>query len=210
MTAVNPPQSQAARGADRVALALLRIEASREALRHTLIPPPAPARAAGGAPHNWITALRLWLKGTPLAPLAKPAWAAVRHWWRQQPWHASGEAAARLVGDEVVPLLRRRPLVAVGAAAVAGAALVAARPWRWLWPHARGSGSSRGGALPWLWLQLSQPPVQMALAAALAAWGSHKAASSTCAASDADDAPAPTPGPTSTPRVDPGVPPALT
>lgn len=182
MTPTGGAHQPDATSADRIARALLRIEQSRTALRETLIPTRSSAHAGGSTPQRWLALLRHWLGSTPLAPLAKPAWAAARGWWRRQPWHTAVEAVGHIVSREFIPLVRRHPVAAVGTAAAAGAVLFAARRCH----NRRGLRTGRrstGATLPWLWRQLSQPSVQMALATALAAWGSHQAAAGAAPAS---------------------------
>jgi hypothetical protein len=175
-------------GSTRLEQALTRIDRSRARLRTALLPThepegrqPGSAAAGGRTLRRWRAALRRWLAGTPLAPLAhvaRPAWAAAGAWWQQHPWRATGIAAGRAVSEELAPVVRRHPVLSVSLAAAAGAAVVAARPWRWepLASHAQqASRRAIDSTLSWSWQQLSQPSVRVALATALAAWSGQKA-----------------------------------
>ena len=153
----------------RIAQALLRLQASRVKLRAAMLPAPQPEASSGGfgLPRRWRAMWRAWTRGGPLAAVAGTAMGSLRGWWRGQPWHSTTEWAGRAVLAEVAPLVRRHPLLAVMLGAGAGAALVAARPWRWtaLSRQVRPLG---GTLMRWTVAQLSQVPVQMALAAMLA------------------------------------------
>lgn|GEM_PF-4584610 len=154
-------------------LALLRIEASRARLRNAMMPPPDAAASDAGPgfalPKRWRAMWRAFTRSGPLASLASTAAGALGSWWRGQPWHSTTEWAGRAVLGEVQPLVRRHPLLAVALSAILGAALVSARPWRWraLNRQVRPLG---GHLARWTLAQLSQVPVQMALAALLAQW----------------------------------------
>ena len=154
----------------RVAQALVRLQASRAQLRAAMLPPPQTESSSSGGfglPRRWRAMWRAWTRGSPLAGVAGTAVGALGGWWRSQPWHSTTEIAGRAVLAEVAPLVRRHPLLAVALGAAAGAALVAARPWRWeaLSRRVRPLG---GTLMRWTMAQLSQVPVQMALAALLA------------------------------------------
>jgi hypothetical protein len=194
-------------GSTRLEQALTRIDRSRARLRTALLPTPEPDEGrqpgspagSGRMLRRWRAALRRWLAGTPLAPLAhvaRPAWAAAGAWWQQHPWRATGIAAGRAVSEELAPVVRRHPVLSVSLAAAAGAAVVAARPWRWepLASHAQqASRRAIDSTLSWSWQQLSQPSVQVALATALAAWSGQQAQSAA--------APQPSAAPEATPEV---------
>ena len=128
---------------------------------------------------------RAWTRGSPLAGVAATAVDALGGWWRSQPWHSATEIAGRAVLAEVAPLVRRHPLLAVALGAAAGAALVAARPWRWqaLSRQVRPLG---GSLMRWTLAQLSQVPVQMALAALLAQFVADRARGQATAPPPAD------------------------
>ena len=152
-------------------LALLRIEASRARLRSAMLPPADSAAADAGPgfalPRRWRAMWRAFKRSGPLANVAATAAGALRSWWRSQPWYSTTEWAGRALLAEVQPMVRRHPLMAVAVGASLGAALVSARPWRWraLNRHVRPMG---GHLMRWTIAQLSQVPVQMALAALLA------------------------------------------
>lgn len=152
-------------------LALLRIEASRARLRSAMLPPPDTASTDGGPgfalPKRWRAMWRAFMHKGPLATVAGTAASALGAWWRSQPWHTTTEWAGRALLAEVQPVIRRHPLLAVAVGASLGAAVVSARPWRWhaLSRHVRPAG---GHLMRWTIAQLSQVPVQMALAALLA------------------------------------------
>ena len=152
-------------------LALIRIEASRARLRSAMLPPPETSASDAGPgfalPKRWRAMWRSFMRSGPLATVASTAAGALGSWWRSQPWHSTGEWAGRALLAEVQPLVRRHPLMAVAVGASLGAAVAAARPWRWraLHRHVRPVG---GHLMRWTIAQLSQVPVQMALAALLA------------------------------------------
>ena len=154
-------------------LALLRIEASRARLRSAMLPPPDAAASDAGPgfalPRRWRAMWRSFMRSGPLATVASTAAGAIGSWWRSQPWRSTGEWAGRALLAEVQPIVRRNPLMAVAVGASLGAAVVAVRPWRWraLNRHVRPVG---GHLMRWTLAQLSQVPVQMALAALLAQW----------------------------------------
>ena len=56
----------------------------------------------------------------------------VGEWWAEHPLHTSATLALAASRSAIVPLVRRHPAAILGSAAVVGAALVWARPWRWL------------------------------------------------------------------------------
>ena len=56
----------------------------------------------------------------------------VGEWWADHPLHTSATLAIAASRSAIVPLVRRHPAAVLGSAAVVGAALVWARPWRWL------------------------------------------------------------------------------
>jgi hypothetical protein len=140
--------------------ALLRMQRSRERLRGALLPAPEdidPGTAARSS-RAWPVQLWRWLARTPLAPAVKPAWRAASAWWRQHPWRPTTELVGSAVATELRPAIRQHPVMAIVLGAGLGAALVLARPWRWV-PHAAGVSAA--------W--------QMALTGALAAWAERRA-----------------------------------
>ena len=163
-------------------MALMRIEASRARLRSAMLPPPETSASDAGPgfslPRRWRAMWRSFMRSGPLATVASTATSALGSWWRSQPWHSTGEWAGRALLAEVQPLVRRHPLMAVAVGASLGAAAAWARPWRWraVHRHVRPAGSH---LLRWTIAQLSQVPVQMALAALLAQFVGDRARAQT-------------------------------
>lgn len=56
----------------------------------------------------------------------------VGEWWAEHPLHTGATLALAASRSAIVPLVRQHPVAVLGSAAVVGAALVWARPWRWL------------------------------------------------------------------------------
>ena len=170
-----PPPTRVATPAERKALALRRLDASRTLLIQRLYPQPdalrpgSDASAASGAA-RWVASLmgRIERDG-----LARGAWrtarALARRWWTRQPWHHPVGLVAGTLADEARPLVRRHPWACLAAAAALGDALVLARPWvaRTVRQQTRDWHRHLG---PVLWQQMAQVPVQLALAGALSAW----------------------------------------
>lgn len=167
--------------------ALARIESSRLRLCAALMPQSADDTTAAPAGHGrkrrrLRATLRRWFALAPLRPLRpllNPAWAAAQGWWQHHPWRGTGEALGHALSHELGPVVRRHPVLSVSVAAAAGAGLVAAQPWRWQPLATQAEIASRRAlhsTLDWSWQQLSQPSVQMALGAALAAWAGQQAA----------------------------------
>jgi hypothetical protein len=164
--------------AQRKALALARLDASRTLLIQRLYPAPSERGAHAASGDAGVVGLVASLMNSLMARaqrdgLPRAAWriarALARRWWIRQPWHASVELVAGTLADEVKPVVRRHPWASLAVAAAVGGALMMARPWvattlrrqtRDL-PH-------RVGRL--LWQQLAQAPVQLALIGALTAW----------------------------------------
>ncbi|OPF62668.1 hypothetical protein [Hydrogenophaga sp. H7] len=164
--------------AQRKALALARLDASRTLLIQRLYPAPSDRGAHADSDSAGVVGLVASLMNVLMARaqrdgLPRAAWrtarALARRWWTRQPWHASVELVAGTLADEVKPVVRRHPWASLAVAAAVGGALVMARPWvahtlrrqtRDL-PH-------RVGRM--LWQQLAQAPVQLALLGALTAW----------------------------------------
>ena len=162
----------------RVDLALARLQASRAQLRAAMLPPPQTHTSSSsfGLPRRWRAMWRAWTRSGPAALAAATAMSAVKNWWRSQPWHATTELAGRAVLAETMPLVRRHPLWAVMLGAGVGAAVVTARPWRWAAVNSRVRPIG-GRVLRWALAQMSQVPVQMALAALLAQFVSQRSRS---------------------------------
>lgn len=165
---------------------LKRLMASRARLRAELIP--ARRFGAAGKPETTEGDLSgrvraLWgllVSRGPGRAVFTGAAGLLRSWWVRQPWHATTELLGHAVAGEVSPWVRRHPVAAVTLGAFAGAAVAVARPWRW---HVVGSQSRVMGRSLGRWTvgQLTQPPVQMALAAALATWLERRQSSSSYA-----------------------------
>ena len=190
-----PPHPSPPGPAERKALALQRLEASRTRLIQRLFPAPAAQPDGNGNPAQgmepWLAALlvRAGREGGS-RQLWRLARALARRWWVRQPWHGPVELAAQALTREARPLVQRHPWACLGAAVALGAALMAARPWIGPTVQRRAPGwRAQLGAS--LWQQLNQPPVQMALVSALSAW---LAARERHAAADAPR-PAPPPPP---------------
>ena len=171
--------------------ALLRLQASRAQLRAAMLPPVGPPASTSGFewPRRWRAMWRTWTRSGPVAMAAGAAVDAVQSWWHRQPWHATTELAGRAVLAETLPLVRRHPLWAVALGACVGAAEVAARPWRWAAVNRR-MRPIGGQVLGWAMAQLSQVPVQMALAALLAQFvGERSRGKEAASAAPPDSAP---------------------
>ena len=103
--------------------ATARIELSRERLRLAMNPPPEPAAPRTERPV--VDRLLAW-------PILHDVLDSVRQWWSSHPMRPVGLMASEATAAVVTPVAQRHPwLLMLGAAAV-GAALVSARPWRWL------------------------------------------------------------------------------
>jgi hypothetical protein len=162
---------------DRVEAALARLTASREQLRHELLPLPDTQHTGGAAalPHR-VQALWRWARrqvaGSPVLTMAMQA---AQGWWRAHPWRSTGELVVQELHASAAPLIRRHPLATTLAAAGLGAALMIWKPWRWglvrrqLRPLPRHAGR-------WLLRQLAQPSVQAMLAGLLVSAGLGRAA----------------------------------
>lgn len=165
--------------AQRKALALARLDASRTQLIQRLYPaPPDRGAAHAAAGDAGVVGLVASLMNALMARaqrdgLPRAAWrtarALARRWWTRQPWHASVELVAGTLADEVRPVVRRHPWASLAAAAAVGGALMMARPWVATTLHRQTRDlPHRVGRL--LWQQLAQAPVQLALLGALTAW----------------------------------------
>lgn len=176
---------------ERVDAALARLAASREHLRHELLPPPRDAHgtgADGASLPRRAQALWRWARrqfaGSPVLGMAMQA---AQGWWHAHPWRSTGELVVQELHANAAPLIRRHPLGAILAAAGLGAALVIWKPWRWgpvrrqLQPLPRHAGR-------WLLRQLMQPSVQAMLAGLLVSAGIGRAAQQAGAAVGDPDA----------------------
>lgn len=164
--------------AQRKALALARLDASRTQLIQRLYPAPPDRGAHAAAGDAGVVGLVASLMNALMARaqrdgLPRAAWrtarALARRWWTRQPWHASVALVAGTLADEVKPVVRRHPWASLAAAAAVGGALMMARPWVATTLHRQTRDlPHRVGRL--LWQQLAQAPVQLALLGALTAW----------------------------------------
>lgn len=214
----SPPASTTAE--QRTALALQRIDASRTKLILALAPTgprrtketssPGPAGHVNNtqrhAPFSASLAAHIAQKG-----MGNGTWQALTgaatDWLGSQPWYTSVELVGSTLVHQAKPIVRNHPWICLGTAAATGAALVALRPWGWQpVQHRMAPWGSQVGKL--VWGQLTQKPVQMALAGALAAWLSG--ASATPAPSPAPAQPSPPPPPTPQTSSSPPVMPSTT
>lgn len=162
---------------------LKRLMASRARLRAELIPARRfgaagkPATSQGDLSGRARALWGLLVSHGPRRAVFTGAAGLLRSWWVRQPWHATTELLGHAVAGEVSPWVRRHPVSAVALGAFAGAAVAVARPWRWqvLGSQSRVMGRSLGR---WAVSQLTQPTVQMAAAAAIAAWLERRQSSS--------------------------------
>lgn len=127
-------------GIDARQAALARLEASRVRLREHLLPSPHGA-AHGSADAGWL-----------------------RQWWRSQPWHSTASLAGEIGHARIAPLIRRHPYAAIGLGALAGALLVATRPWQSRALRVQAKRSVRLAAA-WAARQLTRPATQWLIAA---------------------------------------------
>ncbi|AOW12688.1 hypothetical protein LPB72_16865 [Hydrogenophaga crassostreae] len=162
--------------AERKALALHRIEASRTQLIVHVYPEPVRRPHAGDKsstqPPVWNGLAGLMARAERNG-LVNAVWrttrALGRRWWTRQPWHASVDLVAGTLAHEAKPIIRQHPWAALAVGGAAGAAVVVILPWI--------TRSIKAQADPWrnnlggmVWQQLSQAPVQLALTGALTAW----------------------------------------
>lgn len=153
--------------------ALARLQASRLQLRHALVPA-ARSEAAGNAgasplPRRLRALLRCWRQRLRQSPVAATLMGSAQAWWWQQPWREPAEAAAAELRGAIGPVVRRHPVAAVLLAGVAGAALMAWRPWRWPVVARQFSPLPRRVGR-WLMAQFAQPAVQSVLGGLLMSW----------------------------------------
>lgn len=144
--------------------ALLGLANSRLALRAVLVPPPALAPPQPASPGAWA---RLWWRRLRHWPAGRVAGELAQQWWHRHPWRPLGDTLIGETRGVVWPLVRRHPWLSVGAAAAAGACLVAAKPWRWGWVD-RQVRRAPSALSTFVLAQLSSAPVQAGLAALLA------------------------------------------
>ncbi len=146
--------------------ALERMSQSRSTLRARLLPAPREAqqasRGARSASRRLGALWRHWRRRLSDSPVLMLAANAADLWWQQHPLRPLAQTIGGELQAEVSPWVRRHPVAAVGAAAVAGAAIVVSRPWwsRSVSVHLRRLRSQAGR---WAMFQLGQAPVQAAL-----------------------------------------------
>ena len=176
---------------ERMAQAVRRIEASRDALIRCMSPDePTPRRDGSRPPQDGAqdaaaddaSFVQSLVSRIERNGLLQGSWrtlrALSRRWWKRQPWHSSVELVAQTLAHQTEPLIRRHPLASLAVAAALGAGMVAAmsaaKPWALQRvKHEAGPWKERLSSL--LWSQLTTTPVQMALAGALAAWLADRA-----------------------------------
>lgn len=188
----------------RKALALQRLASSRNALILSLSPkPPTPIKspqpASANASSSLFSALALRVERNGLiAGGGRALRALARRWWTRQPWHSSVELVGSTLAHEMRPLIRRNPWTSLAVGAALGATVVLAKPliWRPLNKQLHPWRNNLGGMV---WSQLSQVPVQMALAGALAAWINEAGKKASSADAMATPAATPAAAPSTTP-----------
>ena len=159
---------------DATQAALARLASTRQLLLQTIAPHKAERttqthESAMRFPRRWRALGRLLMTRGPSASLLRAASATAAQGCACHHWAAATSLLGQAVAQEVKPVVRRHPWLAVAAASLLGGAVVSARPllWRAARPLVAPLGSMvRHGA----WRLLTQAPVQMALTAALAAW----------------------------------------
>lgn len=168
------PGLQADPSVDATGAALARLASTRQRLLLTMAPHQSDGAAqahAGSAwiPRRWRALGRMLISRGPSAALLRGASAAVALWWRAQPWSTASGMLGRAVAHEVTPVVRRHPWLSVIVALALGAAVVSAKPWHWraVRPYVAPLGPRLRHAA---WKLFTQAPVQMAIAAVLAAW----------------------------------------
>lgn len=185
---------------DRLDRALARMDASRAAMRHVLVPqPPAPPSAENLRGDGWRQRFAQgwseWRGKLGEHPGVSVAMDAAQDWWQRQPLRpVVGE-----IHGVVKPWVRRNPLIAVSVVAVLAAGIAWARPWRMPAVRARmDHAPQRVGR--WLWHQLTQAPVQSLIASLfLGAVAARKATNTTAPAAPPKGEPPPAPPPTVNP-----------
>ena len=117
------------------------------------------AQARSSAEGSGGLGLARWLKGLSKHPLAALTIDALADRWSRHPLHTSVQLAQTAANQTIAPLVRRHPALVLGSAAVAGALLVRARPWRWLLRPALLAGvASQVAAQLLAHLNARQPP----------------------------------------------------
>lgn len=121
-----------------MSVAIDRIEASRQRLLAAMTPPPAPVASPGVShDHNVLHTFAERVKAMPtMAAIIE----SVESWWARHPLRPLGTVAGEASRAVAAPIAARHPFYLVLGAAVAGAALVRVRPWRWLFGSALFAG----------------------------------------------------------------------
>lgn len=180
--------------------ALLRLSASRTALRAQLIPTPDPSdartrRGRAGIGRRLGAAWRLWRGRFQDSPLGLVLMDQAQSWWQRSPWRVAGEAVADEASVHLLPWVRRHPVASISLASFAGAALVASRrAWMepWVMPQARALPGRLGR---WTLRQLSTPSPLSSLLLGLLVVGTAPAAPESEPASASAPTPTPKGGP---------------
>ena len=102
-----------------------RLTRSRERMSRWLADEERAAQAATANRPGWLNTLR----ENPVSAMAVDALLA---WWARQPLNTTVHVAEAAATAAIKPLVRRHPAAVLGSAALAGALVVWARPWRWL------------------------------------------------------------------------------
>lgn len=162
--------------AERKALALQRLEASRGQLIVHIYPAPEQDKRAGAASSgsqpvwNGMAGLMARAQRNGFVHAAwRTARALGRRWWTRQPWHASVDLVASTLAHEAKPIMRQHPWATLAVGGAAGAALVVLLPWATRSIRSQ-AGQWRNNLGGMVWHQLGQAPVQLALTGALTAW----------------------------------------
>lgn len=118
--------AKAGQPAPKPQTALQRLQASREVIRHAMVPPRRAALEVGGvrAP-GWVTSL------TTL-PVVGVVAESVLGWWSQHPFRPLTQVITEASGVAIKPVAEESPILLVAGAAVAGVIVAWLRPWRWM------------------------------------------------------------------------------
>ncbi len=175
---------------DHRVAALQRLRASRERLHLAIDPGRAHHHAADmddvGVPRRARAVWRLLMRRGADRAFFSTAASLLQSWWVRQPWYATTRVLGDAAADRAAPWVRRHPVQAIALGVLAGAALAAARPWRWRIVSQR-SRLVASSVVRWGVHQLMQAPVKLAIAAAVASWlgkGASTDVEATPAASD--------------------------
>jgi hypothetical protein len=139
-----------------------RLRQSRERLRQALLQSKGTRHgtAAGTEPASKLP--RAWKELLLVIPGASLLSNAFSGWWAQHPvriWYTAGVAVCKTLRSS--PAVAQHPLFLVGSAMLMGAAVVAIRPWRWLFKPALVAASLWPR---WLYIALAQVPKGLVMA----------------------------------------------